>query len=37
MILESVTFELNLLTDALEKSNIHNHDINQLFNELKKS
>ena len=34
--IKNVTFELNLLTDAFNKSNIHNHDIDQLFNELKK-
>jgi len=34
--IKNVNFELNLLTDALNKSNIHNHDINQLFNELKR-
>lgn len=34
--IKSITFELNLLMDALERSNIHNHNINQLFNELKK-
>jgi hypothetical protein len=34
--IKNVTFELNLLTDAFNKSNIRNHDIDQLFNELKK-
>ena len=34
--IKNVTFELNLLTDALNKSHIHNNDIDQLFNELKK-
>lgn len=34
--IKSVTFELNLLNDALNKSNIHNHNINKLFNELKR-
>jgi len=34
--IKKVTFELNLLTDALNRSNIENHNINQLFNELKK-
>ena len=34
--IKNVTFELKLLTDALNKSNIHNHDMDQLFNELKK-
>ncbi len=33
--IKNVIFELNLLTDALKKSNIHNQNINQLFNELK--
>ena len=34
--IKNVTFELNLLIDALNKSNIQKYDINQLFNELKK-
>ena len=34
--IKKVTFELNLLTNALNKSNIQNHNVNQLFNELKK-
>ena len=33
--IKNVTFELNLLTNALKNSNIHDHNINQLFNELK--
>ena len=33
--IKNVIFELNLLIDALKKSNINNHNINQLFNELK--
>ena len=34
--IKKVTFELNLLTSALNKSNIVNDSINRLFNELKK-
>ena len=34
--IKKVTFELNLLTNTLKKSNIQNNSINQLFNELKK-
>jgi len=34
--IKSVSFELNLLNDALNKSNINNHNINKLFNELKR-
>lgn len=34
--IKNVTFELKLLTDALNKSNIHSHDMDQLFDELKK-
>ena len=34
--IKKVTFELNLLADALSKSNIQNNSVNQLFNELKK-
>ena len=34
--IKNVTFELNLLTDALNKSNIKKYNVNQLFNELKK-
>jgi hypothetical protein len=34
--IQSVTFELNILTDSLKKSKIHNHNVNQLFDELKK-
>ena len=34
--IKSVTFELNLLNDVLNKSNIHTHNINKLFNELKR-
>lgn len=34
--IKNVTFELNLLTDALNKSNIDFHSINNLLNKLKK-
>ena len=34
--IKKVSFELSLLTSALNKSNIINNSINQLFNELKK-
>ena len=34
--IKNVTFELNLLIDALNKSNIQKYNVNQLFNELKK-
>ena len=34
--IKKVTFELNLLTNALNKSSIQKNSINQLFNELKK-
>ena len=34
--IEKVIFELSLLTSALSKLNINNHDIDKLFNELNK-
>ena len=34
--IEKVNFELGLLTSALSKLNINNHDIDKLFNELNK-
>ena len=34
--IKNVTFELSLLIDALNKSNIQKYNVNQLFNELKK-
>ena len=34
--IKNVTFELNLLTDALNKSNIDFHSVNNLLNKLKK-
>ena len=34
--IKNVTFELNILTDALNKSNIHIHNVNNLLNKLKK-
>ena len=34
--IKNVTFELNLLNDSLNRSNIHNHNVNKLFIELKR-
>lgn len=34
--IKNVTFELDMLTDALNKSNIHIHSINNQLNKLKK-